>query len=220
MINATFKALGDVLSPEFRSILLKAIGLTLALFIAVLVGVEVLISWLTIFSWAWGDTLLAIGTGVFLVAAFFFLMPAVMAIFAGLFLDDVAARVEQRHYPGDRVGVPLGGFKAVTTALQFAAVVLLVNLAILPSVFFAFGAFVLVAANAYLLSREFFEMVAMRHMDVDAARALRKSNSPGVFASGFVPALLSLVPVLNLVVPLFAASYFVHIFKQVRASSP
>ncbi len=38
MISAAFKALGDLLSPEFRSVLFKAVGLTLVLFIAVLVG--------------------------------------------------------------------------------------------------------------------------------------------------------------------------------------
>lgn len=220
MISAALKALGDVLSPEFRSILWKALGLTLVLFIAVLVGVEFLISALTIFSWAWGDTLLAIGAGLLLLVSFFFLMPVTMAIFAGLFLDDVAARVERLHYPAHPPGVPLGAARAVSTALQFAAVVLLVNLAVLPMVFFAFGAFVLVAANAYLLSREYFEMAAMRHMGVGDARALRRANTPGVFAAGFIPALLSLVPFLNIAVPLFATSYFVHIFKQVKASSP
>jgi CysZ protein len=86
-------------------------------------------------------------------------------------------------------------------------------------VFTGIGVAALVVANAYLLSREYFEMVAMRHMDVDEARAFRKENTPRVFAAGFVPALLSIIPIVNLVVPLFSTSYFVHIFKQARASA-
>ena len=43
MISAAFKALGDLLSRDFRSVLFKAIGMTLALFIAILIGVEVLL---------------------------------------------------------------------------------------------------------------------------------------------------------------------------------
>ena len=39
-MTASFRALGDLLSPEFRSVLWQALGLTLLLFIAVLVGVR------------------------------------------------------------------------------------------------------------------------------------------------------------------------------------
>lgn len=219
MISAFFKALGDLLSTEFRSVLLKAIGLTLALFIALLVAVEIILSMLTLVPWPWAETVLAIGTGLVLVVAFFFLMAPVTAIFAGLFLDDIAQRVEARHYPRDVRGTPLTVTRSLVIALQFAAVVLVVNLAILPLVFTGIGAAVLIAANAYLIGREYFEMVAMRHMSVEEARLLRRAYTPRIFTAGIIPAILSVVPLLNLVVPLFATSYFVHIFKQVRASS-
>jgi CysZ protein len=220
MISAAFKALGDLLSKEFRSVLFKAIGMTLALFVAILVGVEVLLSYLTLIPWPWAETLAAISAGLVLLVAFFFMMAPVTAIFAGLYLDDIAGRVEARHYSHDTKGRPLSGFRAVQTSLQFALIILAVNFAVLPLVFTGIGALALIVANAYLLSREFFEMIAMRHMPVDEARLLRKENTPQVFAAGFVPALLSIIPVVNLLVPLFATSYFMHIFKQVRASSP
>jgi CysZ protein len=219
MISAAFKALGDLLSKEFRSVLFKAIGMTLALFIAILIGVEVLLTSLMALPWPWAETLAAIGAGLVLLVAFFFMMAPVTAIFAGLYLDDVAGRVEDRHYSEDLKGVPLSGFRAVQTSLQFALIILAVNIAVLPLVFTGIGAVALIIANAYLLSREFFEMIAMRHMPVDEARLLRRENTPRVFAAGFVPALLSIIPVVNLVVPLFATSYFMHIFKQVRATS-
>ena len=219
MISAAFKALGDLLSSEFRSVLFKAIGMILALFVAILVGVEVLLSYLTLIPWPWAETLAAIGAGLVLLVAFFFMMAPVTAIFAGHYLDDVAGRVEARHYGRDLKGTPLSGFRAIQTSLQFAVIILLVNLAVLPLVFTGIGALALIVANAYLLSREYFEMIAMRHMAIDDARLLRKENTPQIFAAGFVPALLSIIPIVNLVVPLFATSYFVHIFKQVRASS-
>ena len=220
MITAAFKALGDLLSREFHSILFKAIGMTLALFIAILIGVEVLLSYLVALPWPWAETFAGIGTFLVLLVAFFFMMAPVTAIFAGLYLDDVAGRVEAKHYPRDDRGVPLSGFRAVQTSLQFALVILAVNIAVLPLVFTGIGALALIVANAYLLSREFFEMIAMRHMAVDEARQLRRENTPRIFAAGLAPALLSMIPIVNLVVPLFATSYFTHIFKQVRASSP
>jgi CysZ protein len=219
MIAAAFKAFGDLFLPEFRAVLFKALGLTLALFIATLIGVEVLLETLTQFSWAWADWVLGIGTGLALLVAFFFLMSPVTAAFAGLFLDDVARKVEIRHYPQDRPGVPLPTSKAIVMAVQFFFLVLLINLAVLPIVLFGIGAIALVIANAYLLSREYFEMVAMRHMPPDEARAMRKVNSPQIFVAGLLPALLALVPFVNLIVPLYATSYFVHLFKSVRASS-
>src|SRR5580765_2878706 len=132
MIKAAFKALGDLLSPEFRAILGRAIALTLALFIAIFAAVEFLIGKLTLLPWPWAETLLQVGTGLALLVAFFFLMSPVMAIFAGLFLDNVAARVEAAHYPHDAPGQPLPGHRAIVLALQFALVVLVVNLAVLP----------------------------------------------------------------------------------------
>ena len=219
MLAATFKALGDLLSAEFRSVLFKAVGMTLALFVAVLIGVEILLSYLILLPWAWAETLAAIGAGLGLLVVFFFLMAPVVAIFAGLYLDKVAGLVEDRHYAQDPKGVPLSNFHALQTSLQFALIILLVNLAVLPLIFTGIGIVVLIAANAYLVSREYFEMVAMRHMAVDEARLFRRDNTPAILAAGFVPAILSLIPLVNLVVPLFATSYFVHIFKQLRASS-
>jgi CysZ protein len=219
MISAAFKALGDLTSPPFRSVLLKAILMALGLFVLVLVLVEGLINWVAHFPWPWAEAMASVGAGLLLLLAFFFLMSPVVALFAGLFLDDIAHRVEVSHYPSDPPGVSLPTPRAMLWALQFALVVLLVNLAVLPLVFTGFGVLALVVANAYLLSREYFEMVATRHMPVDEARQLRKENTPQIFLAGFVPALLSLVPLVNLLVPLFSTSYFVHIFKQVRASS-
>ena len=109
--------------------------------------------------------------------------------------------------------------RAILLGLQFGLLVLIINLAVLPMLLFGIGAIVLLLVNAYLLSREYFEMAAMRHMPVEEARLLRKQNSPQIFAAGFIPAALALVPVVNLVVPLFSTSYYVHIFQQLKRSS-
>ncbi len=69
MLTSAFRALGDLFSPEFRSVLFKALGLSLALFIAVLIGVEVLLVSLTQFSWPWADWVLGVGTGIALLVS-------------------------------------------------------------------------------------------------------------------------------------------------------
>lgn len=219
MIKAAFRALGDLVSPDFRSILWKAMGLTLLLFVGLFAAVQFAFWFLTLVPWPWLETLMAVGAGLGLVAAFFFLMAPVTAMFAGLYLDVVAEKVERKHYAHEAAGVALPAIKGVLLAVQFGLLVLAVNILALPLVFTGFGAIALVMINAYLLSREYFELAAMRVMPVAEARELRRDNAIAVFAAGFLPALLSMVPVLNLTVPLFATSYFVHLFRQAKASS-
>lgn len=219
MIHAFFKALGDVTSPDFRSILWKAIGLSVLLFITIFATVQAIFYFLTFVPWPWVETLLAVGAGLGLLVAFFFLMSPVTAMFAGLFLDTVAEKVERKHYPNLPAGQPQPALKSILLAFQFGLLVLLVNVLALPLVLTGFGAIALVLINAYLLSREYFEMAAMRVLPVEDARAFRKDNALDVFVAGLIPALLALVPVVNLVVPLFATSYFVHLFRMAKASS-
>ncbi len=219
MISAAFKALGDLLSSDFRAIFWTAIGLTFGLFLVVAAGVMALFWFMTLLPWPWLETIAAIGAGLGLVVLFFFLMAPVTSMFAGLFLDRIAAKVEAKHYASDPPGRPLTGLQTILIPLQFFLVVLLANILALPLVFTGFGVLVLFVINAYLISREYFEMVAMRHMVPDDAKALRKAQAAQVFVSGFVPAVLAVIPFVNLVVPLFSTSYFTHIFKQAQASS-
>ena len=219
MVNAALKALGDVLSLEFRSVLWKALGLTLVLFFTLLAGVEAIFYFLTLLPYPWLETSLAFATGLGLLVLFFFLMAPVTAMFAGLYLDDVAAKVEARHYASQGLGKPLTLIKGLLVSLQFGLLVLFINVLALPFIFTGIGALVLITINAYLLSRQYFEMAAARFMEVEDAKQFRKDNGLQVFLAGYVPALMALVPVLNLIVPLFATSYFVHLFKRVQKSS-
>jgi CysZ protein len=219
MIVAAFRALGDVLSPEFRRILFTAIGLTLLLFAVTIAGTVMLLEALKLVPWSWAETVIEVVASLGLIVLALFLMAPVSAFFAGFFLDRVALIVERQHYPRDPPGVPLPFLEAVLIGIRFGLLVLAINILLLPSFFFAIGAIAMLMANAFLLGREYFEMAAMRHMPPAEARKLRKENSPQIFIAGLLPALLALVPIVNLAVPLFATSYFVHLFKQVRASS-
>ncbi|WP_119390239.1 sulfate transporter family protein [Taklimakanibacter lacteus] len=219
MIKAAFTALGDVLSPDFRSVLIKAIGLAIALLIAVIAGTVFLLNLLKLAPWGWGNSVIEVVAGLGMTVLAFFMIPPVTALFAGLYLDHIAGLVERKHYPADAPGRELPMAKAILLGLQFGLLVLIVNLAVLPMLFFGIGAIVLLLVNAYLLSREYFEMAAMRHMPVEEARLLRKENSPRILAAGLIPAALALIPIVNLTVPLFSTSYFVHIFKALKRSS-
>ncbi len=219
MIKSAFTALGDVLSPDFRSVLVKAIGLAIALLIAVIAGTVFLLDILKLAPWGWGNNIIEVAAGLGMTVLAFFMIPPVTALFAGLYLDHIASLVEHKHYPADAPGREMPMPKAILLALQFGILVLIVNLAVLPMLLLGIGAIVLPLVNAYLLSREYFEMAAMRHMPVEEARRLRRENSPQILLAGLIPAVLALIPIVNLAVPLFSTSYFVHIFKELKRSS-
>lgn len=220
MIGAAIKALGDLFSAPFRSVLWQSLGLAVVLFGVLFAGLAGFFSLTTLVPWPWLESLIAIAAGAGLLAGFVVLAAPVTAMFAGLFLDRIAALVEETHYPEDPPGRAPSGFAAFASAMRFALIVLVVNLLALPFLFFAVGAAVMLVANAYLMSREYFEMISLRHMSRSEARALRRTFSRRIFASGFVPAALALVPLVNLLLPLFATSYFTHVFKALAPSAP
>ncbi len=215
IIRAALAALRDMLSPGFRRILLKALGLTLLLFVAVMLLVQGLIAVFGSFPWPWLDTVVAWLAGIGLLAAFLLLMAPVTALFAGLFLDDVAELVERQDYPDDPPGRPADLFTSLRMGVEVFLLMIAVFVLVIPLWFLAIGPVVMVLANAWLLSREFFVMAAMRHMPLKDARALRRRHARRIWAAGLVPALLSHVPLVNLFVPLFATAYFVHVYKAI-----
>ncbi|MBS0529665.1 MAG: cysteine biosynthesis protein CysZ, partial [Proteobacteria bacterium] len=58
MIDATVRALSQILSPPMRAILWKSIGLALVLIVALAVGVQRLLSWLSISGLGWAEATL------------------------------------------------------------------------------------------------------------------------------------------------------------------
>jgi CysZ protein len=216
MLDSALLALREVLSPPFRGVLLKSLALTVVLLLALgILFDRLLTTWIN-FPWPWLDTAFSVLTGIGLVVGLGFLVAPVTALFAGLFLDDIAELVERTHYPRDPVGRALPIGDAIATSLKFLGVVILVNAVALPLVLFlGFGFLIFLAANAYLLGREYFELVALRHNDTATARRLRLMNSGRIFAAGLLIAAFVAVPIVNLLAPLFATAFMVHVYKEI-----
>ena len=76
------------------------------------------------------------------------------------------------------------------------------------------NAIAFLAANAYLLSRQYFEFVALRHLTLDEADVLRRRHAGRLWAAGLILAVFVSVPVLNLLTPLFGSAFMVRVFKR------
>ena len=120
-----------------------------------------------------------------------------------------------------RAGRALQIFRALIEGIKIALLALVVYLCALPFIFFAgLGVVILFLANAYLLSREYFELAAMRFRPPAEAKAMRKRNATYIFLSGLVIAVFVSIPVLNLATPIFAMAFMVHVHKTLSGARP
>ncbi len=229
MFAAFAKAVQQLPEPEFLSVVKRSLALTIIVFVAL----AAVIFWalggvgdLTLFGWtiASSEFIRGAATTISVVVALF-AFPLVASIFIGVFVEDVAVAVEKRHYPSDPPGRSIALMPSVIAGLRFVGVMVLINVLAIPAYLVLLllppaGLLLFYILNGYLISREYFELVAHRHLDESAARALRKSHRWQLLVSGVVITFLFTIPIVNFVIPLVAAAAMTHIFKAMHARAP
>ena len=223
VLNAFSRAIEQLLDPPFRRVMLQSVGLTFLAYLVTGLAVSYGLHQLPHIPFPYVDAAIAVLSGVGLVLVMTLFFPAVASLFVSLFLDDIAVAVERRYYPERPPGHVLSFGPAILYAIRFTILVLAANLLLLPFyiLLWWFPVFYIVvfAVNGYLLGREYFELVAMRHMPPFEARALRRANRGRIFFAGAIFSFLLTLPVLNLFVPILATAAMVHIFQEVSLVS-
>jgi len=227
IFSCFFKALGQIGDPRFRRVMGLGVLLALALLAAVYAGFLVLINSFVpgtidlIFVGpitgidallGWGSLFLMLGLSVFL------MMPVASA-FSGLFLEDIADAVEDRHYPGLPPVTPVRLGDSLVDSLNFLGLVIAANVLALVLYIFA-GPFIPVvfwAVNGWLLGREYFTLVATRRLGREGAKALRAQNSGRIWLAGILMAAPLSVPLVNLVIPVLGVATFTHLFHRMAS---
>jgi CysZ protein len=231
MIDAAVKAIAEMFAPALRAVLLKSIGLALALIVVIGIALQRVLAALAESGATWAEQtsgvaphaawatlawVLSIMASLGIITGALFLMPAVTAFVGSFFVDEVADVIEREHYPAEPMGRALPLFRALIEGIKFALLALIVYLCALPFLFFAgLGVIILFLANSYLLGREYFELAAMRFHPPHDAKGMRKANAAYVFLAGMVIAVFVSIPVVNLATPIFAMAFMVHIHKRV-----
>jgi uncharacterized protein involved in cysteine biosynthesis len=234
MLAAAYKALSEILSPPFRTVLVKSVALALALLVVLGVVLYRLLEWLSGSGATWLEGalgpmahtpllvlgwILAFALGLGLFAGAIFLMPAVTSLVASFFADEIAEHVERVHYPADPPGRPLPLARAMLEGGKTALLSVLVYLCAAPFLLFAgAGLVIFFLANAFLLGREYFELAAMRFHPAADAKALRRANGMTVFVAGLFIAAFVSIPIVNLATPLFATAFMVHLHKRIAGA--
>ena len=140
----------------------------------------------------------------------------------GFFLDRVAGAVEAQDYPG--LGpVRRDALLDVTVAtLRLMVLTVVLNLLALPVYLLMPGInfFVFLGLNGYLFGRTYFEVVALRRLDRGTAKAVRRHFAGRVFIGGLVITGLFSLPLVNLIAPVIATAFMVHVFESLRRLQP
>jgi CysZ protein len=236
MLDAAAQALTQMLSPPFRTVLLKSIGLALILIVIFGIGLQHFFSWLAGAGEGYAENALGPGAHtplsvlayILTLAASFsiivgsmFLMPAVTAVVASFFVDDIALEVERSRYPDEPPGKPLPLWRAAIEGIKTALLAVAIYLVALPFLLLAgFGALIFFVCTAYILGREYFELAALRYRPVAEARALRKQHAGTVFVAGLFIAAFVSIPIVNLATPLFGMAFMVHMHKRLSGAHP
>ena len=228
ILTAFFRALGQLGDRRFRRVVLIGVLLALALLVAVYAGFLHLMWWMTpdqvevpfVGPVTGVDTLLGWASLLVMLGLSVFLMVPVAAAFSGLFLEDVADAVEDRHYAFLPPARPLSLGEGLRQSANFLGVVLVVNavsLFLYPMVGPAVPLLVWVV-NGFLLGREYFTLVALRRLPPDEAAALRRRNWLRIWVAGTLMAVPLSIPLLSLVIPVLGVASFTHLFHRMAAA--
>jgi len=229
MIGQFLKAAAQLGDPKLRGVLWSSTLLSLLVFAALWLGLWYAagsvpadavpgFAWLSEklgqgFDWLAGSLYV-----VAMLALTLMLFPAVVTVIVGFFLERVVLAVEARHYP--QLPQPRAATlsETVISTVKFGFVVALVNLLALP--FYALLFFVpplnvllFYLVNGYLVSREYFELVALRRLEPSAASRLRRRYRGRLQFAGMMLVLLMTIPLVNLLTPVIAAAFMLHVFQ-------
>jgi len=215
MIVALFRAVGALGEPPMRRVVALSLGLAVLTFAALWLAVAGLLYHTSFFDWRVLNWLVGLLGGLAVLGLTWLLFPAAVTLIMGFYLERVAAAVEAVDYPGHGPprAQPWGEILAVT--LRLTLLTLLLNLLALPAYLLLPGLniFLFLALNGYLFGRGYFEVVALRRLDAGEARAVRSRFAGRIFLGGVVIAGLFALPLVNLVAPVIATAFMLHIFE-------
>lgn len=217
ILSALFRSLPQLFHPAARAVLARTLLVTMLLFLAL--GAALwwgLHSALAYAGWMPGGMAEAAATGLLTILAAWLLFRAIAMAVMGLFADAIIVAVESETYPQAAAQARSVGFaRSLRFALASLARAILVNLLALP-LYIALlvtgvGTLLLfLVLNAWLLGRDMADMVEPRHPDLPA---IPRGDR---WLMGLASALLFLLPVVNLLAPIWSAAMAVHMLHLAR----
>ena len=220
MFSSLIKAISQLTDPRFRRTLFLGLGATLLLYILLYALTGWAMTAFSLFEAGWANTLTDILGGLAVLIVSLMMFPSIAVLTLGFLLDGIAQAVEEKYYPQLPPPRDQPSGEIIWGALRFSAVTVAVNLLALPIylalLIVGLGIGLYYIVNGYLLSREYFELAAWRRMPPPEAEAMRRAHGGRLWLTGIILAILSSLPVINLIAPLIGAATMVHEVERLR----
>lgn len=215
-LSRSFAKLSD---PRFKRVMWRALFWSLLLFAFLVAVAWTGLAHITFFEATWLDDAVRLLSGAGSVVLAFILFPGIISTVIGMFLDEVAEAVEARHYNDLPAARPSKPSEQIASGARLLAWTVVLNIAALPIYLFVPGLnlFVYYGLNGYLLGREYFELVALRRMEPDAARRLRRRRAVIVWLGGAAVAAILSIPIVGWFMPVVATAFMVHLVERLRS---
>lgn len=222
MLTALCRAFYALSTPPLRRIVALCLVLAILTFALLWLAVAGVLYNTAFFEWRPLNWLVDLMGGLAVLGLSWLFFPAVVTLIMSFFFERVASAVEALDYPGHSPPRRQPIAETLAAILRLTALTLILNLLALPVYLLLPGInlFLFVVLNGYLLGREYFEVVALRRLDAAATRAARNRFGLRVFLGGVVIAALFALPLVNLVAPVIATAFMLHIFEALPRIEP
>jgi CysZ protein len=220
LINSLIRGFQQLFDPPTRRLVILSALTALGVLIVLAIVLWFVLAQFQFLQWEWAERAVEIGAGFLLFVLVWLLFPAALSATVGLFLDSVASQVERTHYPKLPPPRKQALHEAIWGGVKLALVALGLNILVLPIYFVPFlNIFVFYTLNGYLLGREYFETVALRRLSAGEARELWRKEKRRLIVAGAVITLMLTIPFLNLVAPVVATAFMLHLFESMRVTA-
>lgn len=212
LLQTSLLALRSLTHPRLFRLLCVALVINLLVMTLLVGGVYAVLGHVSGIGWL--DWLLQWGvTGISVILAYF-IYPLVLPLTVSFFDTSIAQATEEIEYPNTPAAVP-PFWPSLSQDIIFTAKVIVLNLLLLP---FYLLPFVNIVAyyvlNGYLLGKEFFRVVAGRHMTPQDARLHWTTHRITLTLAGIVVAFGATIPVVNLICPVWAIVLMTHLLHR------
>jgi uncharacterized protein involved in cysteine biosynthesis len=222
MLTALLRAIAVLAEPPMRRVVVLSLGLAILTFVLLWLAVAIVLYQTSFFDWRALNWLVELLGGLAVLVLSWFLFPAVVTGIMGFYLERVATAVEALDYPGRGPPRPQPIGELVAVMLRLTGLTLVLNLLALPVYLLVPGInlVLFLVLNGYLFGRGYFEVVALRRLDAGEARAVRSRFAGRIFLGGVAIAGLFALPFVNLVAPVIATAFMLHIFEALPRREP
>lgn len=215
------KALGrgfrDMFSGSFMAYAVMSFVISIVVLILLTFSINRIFALTDFVETGWLDTALDWIASIGGAIVAWFLFPICIPLIAALFQERLAEKIEKKYYSD--TCYQSKWTPAMLAGVKFVCLALLLNIIALPFYLIPLlGTVLYYWLNAYLISRECFNLVGYRILPPKESDQLRKTINAPLIGFGVLLVIGTHIPLLNFVMPLIAVLVATHYFHLIRLS--